>query len=103
MSKFNWFILFIIGLVVLLRICFYIINNCIFIYIIVTSVESTLSIFLNPYFSVIFRGIISPVNNTIELCLISYMICHQDMKNRREEAKIKKISNKNGGNEKEEI
>jgi hypothetical protein len=31
------------------------------------------------------------------------MICHQDMKNRREEAKIKKISNKNGGNEKEEI
>jgi hypothetical protein len=73
-TKFNYAVIFAIGLVIFLRYIFNTVINYITIYLIITySVGDDAS---KPFIWELFRGIIQPIINITELCLISYMICH---------------------------
>lgn len=98
MSKMNIMIIFALGLIIALRSSLYTID-CSTIYIIISYEKSQGETILYPSYWIVFRGIIAPIVNISELCMISYMVYHQDKRNRaRKPTKIKKALLKRGGN-----
>jgi hypothetical protein len=72
MSKINFIIIIILGLVILLRSTFYLIVDSSTIYLLFTN-EGGVPLSY-PFIWIFFRGIVSPIAYMTELTLISYMI-----------------------------
>ena len=78
MSKINFIIIIVLGLVILLRSTFYLIVDSSTIYLIFT-IEGTNeggAPISYPFIWIFFRGIVAPIAYMTELTLISYMIYH---------------------------
>ena len=101
MTTMNYIILAAIGLMIALRTTLYTID-CSTIYLIISyeNVQNGETVSIPSYWT-LFRGIIAPIVNITEMCMISYLVYHQDKRNNRLGRKtisIKKVLNKRGGN-----
>ena len=100
MTKTNYIFIAAIGLLIFLRSTLYTVDFST-IQIIITYEKTQGDTIAQPSFWIVFRGIIAPIVNITELCMISYLVYHQDKRNRIEQSKVKKGPNKTRGNKDE--
>ena len=99
LTKTNLIILFALGAMIFLRSTLYTIDFST-IYLIISYDKSQGEIIPYPSYWIVFRGIIAPIVNIIELTMICYLVYHQDKRNKvRKPTQMKKALKGHNKNE----